>query len=255
VRALRATMRGALAEAAARRGALIAQMVVMGVNDVVWIAFWILFFRRAGTVRGWNGGSVLLLLAVLTTAGGIALGILANCRRIGVLALDGQLDAVLALPVAPLPYVLVRRVEPTNIADLVFGVCLFAATGHPTPLRTLVFVGAVLASATLLTSFLVLAGSLAFFGGRSEGGELGFHAMLLLSAYPVDIFAGATKVLLYTVVPAAFVSSVPARLIGSFDAGRAAALLGVAALFATAAWATFTLGLRRYTSGALWTRA
>ena len=39
-------------------------------------------------------------------------------------------------------------------------------------------------SATLLTGFLVLTGSLAFFIGRSEGGELGFHAMLLLGALP-----------------------------------------------------------------------
>ncbi len=54
--------------------------------------------------------------------------------------------------------------------------------------------------------------------------------MLLLGAYPVDIFAGAVKVVLYTVVPAAFVSSVPARLIEDFDVVRALGLAGVAGL-------------------------
>jgi ABC-2 type transport system permease protein len=105
-----------------------------------------------------------------------------------------------------------------------------------------------------MTGFLVLTGSLAFFVGRGEGGELGFHSILLLSSYPVDVFAGLAKVVLYTVVPAAFVSSVPARLVTSFDVGRAAALAAVAACFALAGWAAFTAGLRRYASGAVWTR-
>lgn len=255
MRALLATMRNALAEAAANRAALVSQMAVMAVNDIVWVVFWVLFFRRVGTVRGWDGERILLLLAVITTAAGITLGLLANARRIGTMAVEGELDAVLSLPVPPLAYLLVRRVEPTNLGDIAFGVVLFAVAGSPTVGRTAIFVGVVVAAATLMTGFLVLTGSLAFFVGRSEGGELGFHAILLLGSYPVDVFAGAAKVMLFTVVPAAFVSSVPASLIDSFDLSRAAALVAVAAFFATAAWATFTLGLRRYTSGSLWTRA
>ena len=154
-----------------------------------------------------------------------------------------------------LPFVLLRRIEPVNIGDLAFGIVLFAVAGHPTPGRTLVFVAAVVASAVLLTSFLVLTGALAFFLGRSESGELGFHAMLLLGAYPIDLFAGAIRVLLFTAVPAAFIAAVPAQLIDDFDLSRALALAGIAAAFAVAATSTFTLGLRRYTSGSVWTRA
>ena len=255
MRGLVATMRNALAEMGANRAALVSQMTVMALNDLVWIAFWLLFFRRIGSVRGWDGERVMRLRAVLTSAGGIALGVLANARRVGHMAVDGQLDAVLALPVPPLAHVLVRRMEAVNIGDLVFGLVLFVVAGSPTPARTAVFAGAVLASATLLTGFLVLTGSLAFFLGRNEGGDLGFHAMILLGAYPVDVFAGVAKVLLYTAVPAAFVSSVPARLFENFSVGLAALLAGIAAAFWLAGWATFTLGLRRYTSGSLWTRS
>lgn len=255
MRALGATFRNALAEAAANRRSLGYQMVVMIVNDLVWVAFWILFFRRVGDVRGWDGESILLLLSVITSAAGITLGLLANARRLGVMAVEGQLDAVLSLPVPPLAYLLLRRVEPMNIGDLFFGGALFALAGHPTIGRTAVFVVVVFLAATLMVGFLVLTGSLAFFAGRSEGGELGFHAILLLGSYPVDIFAGMAKVVLYSVVPAAFVSSVPAHLIESFDVTRAVELAGVAGAFAFAAWATFTIGLRRYTSGSVWTRA
>ncbi len=255
MRGLFATFRAAVLEAVANPAALVSQMAVMIVNDGVWIVFWYLFFQRVGELGGWDLDGIILLQAVLTAAGGIALGLVANARRIGALALEGGLDPVLTLPVPALGHVLLRRIEPNNLGDLVFGITLFAVAGHPTPGRTAVFVLVVLASATLLTSFLVLTGSLAFFAGRGESGELGFHAMLLLGSYPVDIFAGTAKLLLYTVLPAAFVSTVPARLIQDIDAGQAAALFGVAALVGAAAGTVFTIGLRRYTSGAVWTRA
>ena len=115
-------------------------------------------------------------------------------------------------------------------------------------------VGALLGAA-LLVGFLVLAGSSAFFLGRVEGGDLGFHGILMTAAYPVDAFAGVAKALLYSVVPAAFVASVPARLVADPDAGVFAAFVGVTALFCFLAWAAFHAGLRRYTSGSVWTRA
>ena len=192
---------------------------------------------------------------MLTTAGGITLGLLANARRVGTMAVEGELDAVLSLPVPPLGYLLLRRVEPTNLGDIAFGLVLFAITGSPTVGRTAMFICVVIAATTLMTGFLVLTGSLSFFLGRSEGGELGFHTILLLGSYPVDVFAGAAKVVLFTVVPAAFISTIPARLVDSFDLAQAIWLAVIAAAFAFAGWLTFTIGLRRYTSGSVWTRA
>ena len=235
MRGLSATARNAFAEVVAKPRALAVQMAIMAINDFVWVIFWVLFFDRVGTLGGWDRDSIILLQAVLTTAGGLSLGLFANARRVGSMAVDGDLDAVLALPVTPLPFVLLRRIEPVNLGDLAFGIGLFLFACDPTPTRTAIFVLVVLASATLLTGFLVLTGALAFFLGRSESGELGFHGMLLLGAYPVDLFAGAIRVLLFTVIPAAFVSAVPAQLVTDFDPGRAVALTAAAVGFAAAA--------------------
>jgi ABC-2 type transport system permease protein len=252
---LLATSRGAMAEAWANRSAFWAQVTIMVLNDLAWIAFWLLFFHRVGSVRDWSASSVLLLLAVVTTAAGLVLGVFANARSIGKLVAGGELDAALALPVATLPYLLVRRVNATNIGDVLFGVGLFVFACHPTPERTAVFLLGTASAAVLLVGFLVMTGSSAFFAGRDDGGELSFQAMLLLSSYPVDVFGGGAKLLLYTVLPAAFVASVPAKQVESFHPGVALLSIGVAALFAVAGWVTFRLGLRRYTSGAVWTRA
>lgn len=105
-------------------------------------------------------------------------------------------------------------------------------------------------------SFLVLLGSSTFFlGGRGEHGELGFQALLMLSSYPIDIFGGATRLLLFTAVPAAFVTGLPTRLVDDFSVTTAGAMIAVAGAFAACAYAAFSAGLRRYRSGAVWTQA
>jgi ABC-2 type transport system permease protein len=118
-----------------------------------------------------------------------------------------------------------------------------------------VYLAGVVAGAVVLAGFLVATGSVTFFTGRGEVGELGLHSILLLAAYPADIFTGAPKALLYTAVPAAFVAAVPSTLIDDFDLAKAAIMAAVAAAVAFAGWLTFTLGLRRYTSGSVWTQA
>jgi ABC-2 type transport system permease protein len=254
VPATRAVLRSAFADAAARRSAFWTQIGAMIANDLAWVAFWVIFFQEVASVRGWDVDRVLLLLAVLCTSAGLVLGLFSNSRRIPTLVADGSLDEVLTLPVAPLPNLLVRRLDTVNLGDVAFGLALFAVAAHPTPQRTLVYVAGTLASAVLLTGFLVLTGSLVFFTGRGEGADLGLNAVLLLASYPADVFAGATKVLLYTVVPAAFVSGMPAELVDDFDLADAALLLGVAGLFAGLGWSAFTAGLRRYSSGSAWAR-
>ena len=86
--------------------------------------------------------------------------------------------------------------------------------GHPTPERALVFVVSSALAAVVLVGFLVLAGSLTFFiGGRGAQSDIAFQAVLLLSSYPLDVFGGATRLLLFTAIPAAFVTGLPVRLV------------------------------------------
>lgn len=254
-RGLARTWRSAWLEAWANRRSFWLQVVAMVVNDVVWVVFWWLFFRRIGELRGWDIDDVIVLFAILTTSAGFVLGLTNNVRRIGELASSGGLDPVLALPTPPLLHLLARRIETVNVGDLFFGLGLFLVLGDPSPQRFAVYLFGVACSILVLGGFLVLAGSMSFFTSRNEAGDLGFHAILLFANYPVDVFSGVARFLLYGVVPAAFVSTVPAKLIGSFELpwalGLAAVAIGVAALSST----VFSLGLRRYTSGAVWTSA
>lgn len=252
--ALSATVRSAMADAFARRASFWSQVAIMVLNDVAWVVFWVIFFRRVGEVRGWDIDSVLMLNATLTVTGGIVLGVLSNCRRIAVLVDEGAIDQVLIRPVGPLLHLLVRRIDAVNLGDVVFGVGLFTIIGSPSPSRIGIFVFAVACGTVLLTGFLVAASSIVFFTGRSQVGDLSLHAILLTAAYPAEVFTGYTRLLLFTAIPAALVSSVPSRLVNDFSWITAAGIASAAALFALIGYATFTTGLRRYTSGSGWSR-
>ncbi|HEX2295596.1 MAG TPA: ABC-2 family transporter protein [Actinomycetota bacterium] len=251
-----ATMRRAFAEAWARRASFWFQVGVMVANDLFFVAFWFLFFNEVESVRGWDVDDTLLLLAILATVTGVVMGLFPNARLLGQMISDGRVDAALALPGDPLAYLLARSVDAALLGDLLFGPLLFVALGDVTADRVALFLLGSIAGSVVFLSFLVLLGSITFFaGGRGEHAELGFQALLMLSSYPPDIFAGATKLLLFTAVPAAFVSGLPTRLVDDFSPSLAAAIVAVAAAFAAAAYGAFSAGLRRYRSGSAWTQA
>ncbi len=250
------TLRTAVAEAWGNRRSFWVQVSAMVANDLAWVAFWLLFFHRVGPVRGWATEQVMLLFALLATVTGVGMGLLSNARRIGQLVADGHLDAVLTLPVGPLGYLLVRKVDTALLGDLAFGPALFLIAGHPTLERTALYLTGSAAGAVVFVSFLVALGSITLFaGGRGEQADLGFQAILIMASYPLDVFGGLTKLVVFTAIPAAFITGLPVHLIDRFRWSTLAAMGAAAAVSAAVATGSFKAGLRHYRSGALWTRA
>ena len=235
-----------------RRGFWI-QMVAMVLNDAVWILFWLFFFQRFEDVRGWGFDDMIVLYSVLTIAAGFVLGLLANSRLIGRMVADGELDAALSLPIPTLLYLLVRRIDATFVGDMFFGVGLFLILGNPTPARLALLLGCVIVAAAIVVGFLVVVSSTAFYLGRNEMGDFGFHMLVLFASYPIDLFNTAARMFLYLVIPAGFVTGVPVRLFDSFDWRWAGGAIAVAAFFVWAGTTLFYRGLRRYASGSVWT--
>lgn len=234
------------------RVSFISQVVGMFLNDGLWVVFWWLYFTKFPVVKGWEREDVLLLWAVVTLAYGLATGIFGNSNRLASLIAQGQLDYYLSLPKDPLLHILISRMSVNAWGDLLFGPVVFFAFVPLTPSKVVTYFAVSILAAVVLASFAVLVHSLAFFIGNAEhlAGEL-FMSMIHFSTYPISIFQGAVKVILFTLIPAAFISAIPVRLVRDFDFAVFLGLLGFALGVAALARWVFAVGLRRYESGNL----
>jgi len=252
LRLIWAYMRHNLMSAMAYREAFMLQVFGMLINDLMLLVFWVVLFSRFPNVRGWDLQGVITLYGIVAASFGIANVIFGNSGRLAQLITAGDLDYYLALPADPLVHLLVSRSSLSAWGDFFFGVGVYLAadTGHWALLP--LFIGLVVLSALVFVAYGVLTGSLAFWLGQSQNLSLQLRtAMITFGLYPVDIFPGLVRLLLYTLIPAAFVGSLPAALLESFSWGRLLGIVGftlAALLFAR--W-VFYQGLKRYTSGNL----
>jgi ABC-2 type transport system permease protein len=228
------------------------QIVGMFINDGMWVTFWVLYFTRFPVLRGWTLEDVLVLWAVLTVSWGLVTGLLSNCTRIPSLVVQGQLDFYLSLPKDPLLHLLISRVQPISLGDVLFGPLLLLFVVKLTWVKLLIFVVAALLAAMVWLGLYILTGSLTFFIGNSEtlSGQL-MGTILHFASYPTPIFDNVVKVILFTLLPAGFVSTLPVELVREFHWANFGLLLGAGVLLLSAAVLLFRRGLKRYESGNL----
>lgn len=247
-----AYLRANLATALEYRVSLVSQVIGMLINNALWVFFWALYFSRFPVVRGWTLDDVVMLWAVVTTGYGLAVGLMGNVLRIPHLIAEGQLDYFLALPKNPLLHLLVSRMAVVNLGDLLFGPILLLVVVRPGAKTALVYALVTVLSALVLLGFLILIGSLTFFIGHADAvlGQV-VNALVHFSTYPATIFDRGVRVILYTVLPAGLISTLPVELVREFDGIRLLWLAGSAAAFMGLGVWTFHRGLRRYESGNL----
>jgi ABC-2 type transport system permease protein len=97
---------------------------------------------------------------------------------------------------------------------------------------------------------LTLVHSLAFYIGNVEGAAFQyFNAILAFSTYPTDIFRGMGRVVLFTLIPAGFISYMPLGLMKQFQLHFVVGAVGMAlGVYVLGCWC-FYRGLARYSSG------
>jgi ABC-2 type transport system permease protein len=234
------------------RGAFISQVAAMFLNDGVWVIFWTLFFTRFPVLRGWNLDDVIAVWALTAAGFGLSHAIYGNALLLASVIAQGQLDAWMLYPRALLPHMLLGRMNATAWGDALFGYVVYLAFVRPDLAHLLLFVALTLSVALLFVGFSVFIGSLSFFlGNASSLADQWRAAMITFSTYPAVLFEGAVKLLLFTLLPAGFVSYLPVqalRDLSLLDAGLA--LMGALGVLA-AGVGMFYYGLRRYESGNL----
>lgn len=247
-----AYFRNNLAAAMEYRASLISQVFGMFINDVLWVMFWALYFTKFPVLKGWTLEDVMVLWAAAATCFGLVMGLAYNAIRIPQLVAQGQLDYYLALPKDVLLHLLVSQFRLVNFGDVLFGPLLLLVMVKLTWTKVLIFLAATFLAALVVLGFFIIAGSLSFFLGNSDSvsGQM-YNALLHFATYPASIFDQKVKFVLFTLVPAGFVSTLPVELMRSFDWIKFLQLLGGAVLFLGLGVWLFNRGLKRYESGNL----
>lgn len=232
------------------RASFLSQVLGMMLNNAVYFAVWIVFFDRFKEVRGWDLHDMVLLFAIVATGFGLAAFLFGNGLVLADVIAGGGLDYYLALPRPVLLHVLASRSRVSGLGDLAYGLLTFALADTFGPAGVARFVLASVLSMVVFLSFLVLVQSLTFWIGNSSMlGAQTINALLTFSMYPITLFDGTAKFMLFTLLPAAFIGTVPAQLVRQFTWTGLAQLLIAAGLLLALAVAVFQRGLRKYESG------
>lgn len=250
VRFLLAVWRANLLSAMEYRVSFVAQIAGMFLNDAAFFAFWAIYFQRFHELRGWRLADVLLLFGTVAAGFGCASYLFGNFLRLATVIAEGELDYYLSLPRPVLLHALASRSVPSGLGDLLFGFVALAAVGATSPDQALRFALGAALGGTVFVGVLVVVHALSFWTGDSTllAGSV-MQGMIMFSTYPLAVFDGWTRFLLFTLLPAGFVGAVPASLVRSFS-WEALGELGLAAVVAMGAGALlFRRGLARYQSG------
>ncbi len=234
------------------RGAFFSQVVAMFVNNIVWVWFWVLFFSRFKVLRGWDINDVVTLWCIAASGFGLAHTVCGNALQLPVLIARGQLDVWMLYPRALLPHILLGRMSATAWGDAIFGYVVYLIFIKPDLQHFSLFVALTVSVAFLFVGFSIFTGSLTFFLGNSESlAEQWRYAMITFSTYPATLFEGGVKIILYTLIPAMFVSYYPIIALREMSLFNAAIAVAGSAGVVAAGVFVFYFGLRRYESGNL----
>lgn len=234
------------------RAAFFSQVIAMFLNDGVWVTFWVLFFSRFEVLQGWSVHDVITVWAVTASGFGLATAVCGNAIGLARLIAQGQLDSWMLYPRALLPHVLIGRMSATAWGDALFGFVVYILFVRPDVGHLLLFTALAISTSFLFIGFLVTAGSLSFYMGNAAPlAEQWFFGLITFSTYPAVIFDGAIKLLLFTLIPAGFVSYLPVEALRTLLPEHGIlALVGSLVVLAVGV-AVFYHGLRRYESGNL----
>lgn len=223
---------------------------MMILNNTVWLFFWGLYFIKFPLVNGWSMNDVMMMQAVSAGGFGVAAVFFGNCFRLSSVVANGELDTYLAQPKPVLLHVWISRMSVSAIGDLIFAFVLYGIFGVHTGLGFVKFAVALLLAGAFFVFFTTLTHSLAFYIGNAEGLGQQFNMVFLTFAtYPTDIFRGIGRLLLFTVIPAGFISYLPIGFLRGIETPFMWWAIGAVILLGAASFTVFYQGLKRYGSG------
>jgi ABC-2 type transport system permease protein len=242
--------------AAALRGAFLAQVIGMVLNNVGITVAWLLLFSRFGTINGWSGQELIGLQGINMLIFGIVMTTNSGLMDLPRYVDQGSFDTFLTKPSSVLSQVAASKIDVTTVGDMLLGIVLtgwYIVHIGPTANALLLFLIVSLAACVLFWCFAILLPNiLAFYLFDSERlcRYIGY-VFLDSGLYPTGVLTGVLRTILLTAFPALFVGAVQIDILRGLHWWQVALGVVMAAIWLPLCLWLFRRAIRRYESANL----
>lgn len=233
------------------KATFISNIVFMFLNNAAFIIEWQVFFSLSSSFGSYTMHKVLLLWSLAAGIYGISNFFFRDSYFLSDIISDGRLDTYLVQPRNVLINSITGNVSVSSIGDIIYSIIILLIC-KPSFYEFILFIFFTIIGALVLTSFVVILGSLAFFIKKSDMiSDSMTNLVISFSTYPGSIFKGVTKLLLYTIVPVGIISYMPVEVISNFNLFNFLIIIAYAVFMIFLAFYIFNKGLKRYSSSNL----
>ncbi|SNX54505.1 ABC-2 family transporter protein [Thermoanaerobacterium sp. RBIITD] len=214
-------------------------------NSAIWLVFWWVFFRKFPNISEWQFEHLFTIWAGLNASLGLV-SIAYNVYEIPLIINEGKLEYYLIRPKNALFHLLIARMQLVDLIESIIWFINFIILKQQLRL-ILLFVLMTVLSALIIHGFLLILGSLGFFFKSADGvGTELYNALITFSTYPNWIFRGIAQWIIFTVIPAGFISYVPIQVIYNHIYWWILGSAGVGLLLNAMGYIIFSRGLKNF---------
>jgi len=211
-------------------------------------------FQNIPDIAGWQAGEIYLILGFLIITEGLHNLLFDGIWYIPSLVFRGELDVMLSRPVSPLYQILTHELGLQGIGNVIMGIISvgigLSSMGWFDPFSIILCVFFVISGLIIRMSYNLITLSHAFWihGGLMNVGFV-VHSIGEFARYPLTIYPGFMRFILFFIIPAGFIGYIPARILRGDDVLLyGMALVVVTVLYFLLARAIFYRGIKRYES-------
>lgn len=233
------------------RKSFLIQTIFMFINNGFFLIFWGLVFNvNGGNANGLEMRDILFVWSISPASWGVANFFFGGLRQINRYVLSGSLDTYLLQPKNIILSIATSKCDFSAFGDLVYGLVVGWIACRDV-VKYLQFLLYVLIGTVVTCAVFILIRILVIWIGEVEQIAHIYENSLFITfcTYPYEIFGEFTKALMYSLVPAAYVSHLPIRLIGNFDIKLFLLLIGATLFLAFLSSVVFYSSLKKYESG------
>ena len=227
------------------------QVIFMIINNLFFLIYWVVVFSlNNGNLNGIVFKDILLLWAIPNGAWGISNFLFGGLREIDRLIITGGLDTYLLQPKNLIISIALSNCRFSSFGDLVYGLVMgiIASEGLVEFFEIVLFM--IIGAIVMMGCFIIVRSFSIWLGDMENIASVYENSLLItLSTYPFNIFGNFMKIIMFTIVPTAYIAHLPIKIIKNFDFKLLVLVIGISIFIITFSILFFYSILKKYESG------